>query len=109
MAVGGDQACFVIADLSGYTGYLTETELDHAQDVLADPLETTIGALGPVLRLAKLEGDAVFLYAPAGTVDGSILLDTVEQSTSLSAAACAPSGRPAPASATPAGSSPPST
>lgn len=78
MAVGGDQACFVIADLSGYTGYLTETELDHAQDVLADLLETTIGALGPVLRLAKLEGDAVFLYAPAGTVDGSILLDTVE-------------------------------
>ena len=78
MAVGGDQACFIIADLSGYTGYLTETELDHAQDVLADLLETTIGALGPVLQLAKLEGDAAFAYTPAGRLDGPTMLDLVE-------------------------------
>jgi uncharacterized protein YndB with AHSA1/START domain len=32
----------------------------------------------PVLRLAKLEGDAVFAYAPEAKIDGSMLLDTVE-------------------------------
>ena len=33
-----ESACFVIADISGYTGYLAGVELDHAQDILADLL-----------------------------------------------------------------------
>ena len=35
--------CFLIADISGYTGYLADVELDHAQDILAD----LIGAVVP--------------------------------------------------------------
>src|SRR5256885_1518468 len=31
-------ACFLIADISGYTGYLADSELDHAQDILVDRL-----------------------------------------------------------------------
>ena len=31
-----EPACLVIADISGYTGYLAGVELDHAQDILAD-------------------------------------------------------------------------
>jgi len=53
-----EQGCLVMADVSGYTGYLAGTELDHAQDVLADLIGTVVGAFRPVLRLAKLEGDA---------------------------------------------------
>ena len=34
--------------------------------------------LRPVLRLAKLEGDAAFTYALDGKIDGSMLLDTLE-------------------------------
>lgn len=78
MLVSPERACFVITDLSGYTGYLTGTELDHAQDVLADLLETTLGVLSPLLRLDKLEGDAAFLYAPEAAIDGSTLLDALE-------------------------------
>jgi len=73
-----ERACLVIADISGYTGYLAGSELDHAQDVLADLLEVVVGGLAPVLRLAKLEGDAVFTYAPEPEVDGSMLLDILE-------------------------------
>jgi len=73
-----ERACLAIADISGYTSYLTGSELDHAQDVLADLMETTLGALGPILRLNKLEGDAIFLYAPEAEIDGSTLLDTLE-------------------------------
>ncbi len=73
-----ERACFVIADISGYTSYLVGTELDHAQDVLADLLEVVIGRFQPVLRLAKLEGDAVFTYAPEADVDGSMVLDILE-------------------------------
>ena len=54
---------FLIADISGYTGYLADVELDHAQDILADLIGTVVTALRPGFRLAKLEGDAAFTYA----------------------------------------------
>jgi hypothetical protein len=73
-----ERAYFVIADISGYTSYLVGSELDHAHDILADLVETVVKALRPVLRLAKLEGDASFTYALDGKIDGSMLLDTIE-------------------------------
>ncbi len=71
--------CFLIADISGYTGYLADVELDHAQDILADLIGAVVTALRPNFRLAKLEGDAAFTYAPGEQVDGSMLLDTIER------------------------------
>jgi hypothetical protein len=78
MLVPTERGCLVIADITGYTAYLTGTELEHAQDVLADLMATIIAGFRPVLRLAKLEGDAAFAYAPQGKVDASMLLDVVE-------------------------------
>jgi uncharacterized protein YndB with AHSA1/START domain len=74
-----EPACLVIADISGYTSYLAGVELDHAQDILADLMDTVVGSLRPNFRLAKLEGDAAFTYAFTPTVDASALLDTVER------------------------------
>ncbi|MFE5673148.1 DUF2652 domain-containing protein [Agromyces sp. NPDC056523] len=74
-----EPACLLIADISGYTGYLSGVELDHAQDILADLIGAIIDTLRPSFRLAKLEGDAVFAVAPGEQIDGSLLLDTVEQ------------------------------
>ncbi|MBK5268562.1 MAG: DUF2652 domain-containing protein [Acidimicrobiia bacterium] len=54
-------------------------ELDHAQDILADLIGTIVTALRPTFRLAKLEGDAAFVFAPDGNLDGSLLLDTIER------------------------------
>jgi hypothetical protein len=70
--------CFLIADISGYTGYLAGVELDHAQDIVADLVGTIVTALRPTFRLAKLEGDAAFIYAPAGKMDETLLLDAIE-------------------------------
>lgn len=36
MLSAAQPTCFLIADISGYTGYLADVELDHAQDILAD-------------------------------------------------------------------------
>ncbi len=69
----------LIADISGYTGYLAAVELDHAQDILADLIGTVVTSLRPGFRLAKLEGDAAFVAAPADKLDGSLLLDTIER------------------------------
>src|SRR3954464_12743963 len=79
MAPAAQQACFLIADISGYTGYLADVELDHAQDILADLVGAVVSALRPNFRLAKLEGDAAFTSMPGDTIDGSMLLDTIER------------------------------
>jgi uncharacterized protein YndB with AHSA1/START domain len=74
-----EPTCFLIADISGYTSYLAGVELDHAQDILADLVGTVVTSLRPAFRLAKLEGDAAFMVAPADKVDGSLLLDAIER------------------------------
>ena len=73
-----ESACLVIADISGYTGYLAGVELDHAQDILADLIDTIVGALRPPFHLSKLEGDAAFVYVTTPEIDGSLLQDTIE-------------------------------
>jgi len=73
-----EPACLVIADITGYTGYLAGVELDHAQDILADLVDTVVGSLRPTFQLAKLEGDAAFVWLPTATVDGSELRDVIE-------------------------------
>jgi hypothetical protein len=74
-----ERGCLVIADVTGYTSYLQGTELEHAQDVLADLLETVVGRLEPTLRLSKLEGDAAFVYGLEDELEPSMLLDTVDE------------------------------
>jgi uncharacterized protein YndB with AHSA1/START domain len=79
MLSAAQATCFLIADISGYTGYLADVELDHAQDILADLIGAVVTALRPNFRLAKLEGDAAFTFATAEKIDGSMLLDTIER------------------------------
>lgn len=71
--------CFLIADISGYTMYLAEVELEHAQDILSDLILTIVDAVAPTFRLSKIEGDAAFTFTIGGTIDGSMLLDTLER------------------------------
>ena len=69
----------MLTDISGYTGYLLDTELEHAQDVLADLMGVVLSSLQPPLTVSKLEGDAVFSYALDGTCGASTLLDAIER------------------------------
>jgi uncharacterized protein YndB with AHSA1/START domain len=73
-----EAAFFAIADISGYTNFLAAVELDHAQDIVADFMDTTVKGLRPPFRLAKFEGDAAFVYTTAENVDGSLLQDAIE-------------------------------
>src|SRR6266480_3044590 len=73
-----ESACFVIADISGYTSFLAGVELDHAHDIIADVMDTVVRCLRPPFRLAKFEGDAAFFYAINDKVDGSLLQDAIE-------------------------------
>jgi transposase len=42
-----ESACFVIGDISGYTGFLAGVELEHAQDIIADVMDTMVRRLRP--------------------------------------------------------------
>ena len=61
------RAVLIIADIGGYTHYMqwNRTHLAHAQLTVAGLLESVIDA-GRGLKLAKLEGDAAFFWAPDG-------------------------------------------
>ena len=97
-----ESAYFVIADISGYTSFLAGVELDHAQDIIADLMDTVVKGLRPPFRLAKFEGDAAFVYATTAKVDGSMLQDTIDSPISNSAGAYATSSKPRFANAKPA-------
>jgi uncharacterized protein YndB with AHSA1/START domain len=78
MAAIPEGGFLLIADLTGYTAYLSRGEIEHAPAIAGDLIETVVGRLEPPFRLAKLEGDAAFLYVEDGRADGSLLLDAIE-------------------------------
>ena len=70
-----------IADISGYTAFLNESELEHAQDSLQSLLEVLIENTHLPLVISRLEGDAVISYATEGSfLQGTSMLEMVESS-----------------------------
>lgn len=53
---------FLIADITGYTNYLSSSELDHAQGTLTALLNLLIAHTKPPLVISRLAGDAVISY-----------------------------------------------
>ncbi|HSU56688.1 MAG TPA: DUF2652 domain-containing protein [Candidatus Dormibacteraeota bacterium] len=55
----------IIADISGYTSYMTANAkaLSHGQALITELVTTIINEVELPLKVAKLEGDAVFLFA----------------------------------------------
>ena len=56
----------LIADISGYTQFLTSSELDHANPILQSLLQAVAEQVGEPLHFWKLEGDAVLAYSIPG-------------------------------------------
>jgi Protein of unknown function (DUF2652) len=70
----------VLADISGFTEFVTATALEHGPPIIADLLQTVIEHITPPLALQEIEGDAVFALGPAGTiVPPGILLDVMRR------------------------------
>jgi hypothetical protein len=53
---------FLIADITGYTSYLSDSELEHAQQTLTALLDLLIKHTRPPLIISRLAGDAVISY-----------------------------------------------
>ncbi len=59
------QVILLIVDISGYTRFMVSNRMDiaHSQWVISQIIKTIINQVEIPLEIAKLEGDAVFLYA----------------------------------------------
>jgi uncharacterized protein YndB with AHSA1/START domain len=69
----------LLADISGYTSFVAGTELDHSHEILTDLLETICMQIEKILTIHKLEGDAVFAYAPETILRrGETILELIE-------------------------------
>ncbi len=69
----------LIADITGYTAYLSQSELEHAEDSLRSLLEILIEHTRPPLRVSRLEGDAVISYALQDSfLQGQTLVEMIE-------------------------------
>ena len=55
-------ALLFIPDISGYTQFITRTEISHQQHIIAELLEILIDSNDIGLELAEVEGDALFMY-----------------------------------------------
>src|SRR3989304_580355 len=74
-----DQGFLVISDISGYSSYVRDSELEHARDSLSALLQILIEHTQSPFTIAKLEGDAVFSYAPGNAfLQGQSLLEMME-------------------------------
>jgi hypothetical protein len=58
----------VLADISGFTEFVTETELEHAPPIIAALLDEVIRRISPPLDIQGIEGDAVFALGIHGKV-----------------------------------------
>jgi hypothetical protein len=58
----------VLADITGFTAFVTGTELEHGPPIIAELLEEVIRRISPPLDIQEVEGDAVFALGPHGRV-----------------------------------------
>jgi len=63
----------LIADITGYTMFLSESELEHAQEILGTLLELLLSHTRPPLTVSRTAGDAVISYALTPAAAGPAL------------------------------------
>ena len=67
-----------LPDISGFTKFIQSTEVAHSQHVIAELLEVLIKANTLDLKLAEVEGDALFFYKESDIPSQEKLLAQIE-------------------------------
>jgi hypothetical protein len=70
---------FILTDISGYTEYLTSSELEHANETLQALFDAQLKHIGFPLHISGFRGDAIFIYVPqTDFISPQSLLETLE-------------------------------
>ena len=56
----------VLADISGYTAFVTQTEMDHSWEILHELLEVMVRSSQGKLDVSQVEGDAILFISGLG-------------------------------------------
>jgi hypothetical protein len=74
-----EDGMLVLADISGFTAFITATELEHGPPIIAELLGEVMRHLSPPLEIQEVEGDAVFAVGPdRAVVPPAVMLEALE-------------------------------
>ncbi len=73
--MASEHATILIPDISGYTEFVSKTELDHSSHVLNHLLETIVESISEDYVVSEIEGDAVLLYRKGEAPTKRALID----------------------------------
>jgi len=69
----------IVADITGYTKFLSESELDHAHEIIQSLINAMLKHIHSPITLARVEGDAIFAYTLSDCfLQGQTLLESLE-------------------------------
>lgn len=74
-----EEAFFLIPDISGFTHFIGHTEIKHSVHIIAELLENIIENNTLGLKIAEIEGDAIFFYRLGGKPTLEELQDQVQK------------------------------
>jgi hypothetical protein len=70
---------FILTDISGYTEFLTESELEHAHLALQNLFDAQLQNIRFPLKISGFRGDAIFMYTPETTlINPQSFIETLE-------------------------------
>jgi len=70
---------FILTDISGYTEFLTESELEHAHQALQNLFDAQLKNVRFPLKISGFRGDAIFMYTPEiGMINPQSFIETLE-------------------------------
>ena len=67
-----------IPDISGFTQFVSETEISHSQHIIEEVLEAIIDANEIDLEISEIEGDAILFFRANQAPVGAELLAQVQ-------------------------------
>ncbi|MEM7105144.1 MAG: DUF2652 domain-containing protein [Bacteroidota bacterium] len=62
MNVADNKSLIFIPDISGFTRFISDTEINHSRHIISELLEVVIDANDTGMTVAEIEGDAVLFY-----------------------------------------------
>jgi hypothetical protein len=79
MGMKAEHGVLVLADISGFTAFVTAVELEHGPQIIGALLEAVMRRLAPPLEIQEVEGDAVFALGPdSALLPPAQLLDVLD-------------------------------
>src|SRR6476620_5725632 len=57
-----NQGLLFIPDISGYTQFINNTEIEHSRYIIQELLEVLVNANNIDLKISEIEGDAILFY-----------------------------------------------